>query len=179
MRVLTDEHWSALKEHLRLSGDPKDILVELAMHTGARVSEILGLTRSNFRGDKVHIKGTKGSMDRTVHINEDLMTKVKLLDLGPKDTIVSLCTKASNLNTQRRILHRHISEMTNWLLGETYSMHTLRHTILTLLYRKSGDIYLVKQWAGHRAISSTLQYMHHCQKEKADMMVSELMNEVI
>ena len=177
MRVLTDDHWAQLKEYLRLSEDPKDLFVELGLHTGARISELLRLNKSNFRGGKVHIKASKSSENRTVKLNEDLMTKIKLLDLTPKQELITLATKSKNRTSQRYIIHRHMSELTNWLLGESYSMHCLRHTILTLLYRRCGDVYLVQQWAGHKSIQSTLKYKHHCRKEEADMMIDQMMKE--
>lgn len=175
MRIIPDDQWTKLKEYLRRSEDPKDLIIEIAMHTGARVSEVLRLKRKNFRGDKVHIKASKNSENRSVAITEDLMLKVKLLDLQPWQELISLATKSKNRNSQRFIIHRHMSELTNWLLKEPYSMHCLRHTILTLLYRRCGDIYMVKQWAGHKSINSTLRYMHHCQKDKADMLIADLM----
>ena len=178
MRVLTDEHWHKLKEYLRLSEDPKDILVELALHTGARVSEVIRLKRENFRGDMVTIKSSKNSNDRRVQINEDLMLKVKLLDLTPKQTIFSLVSKSKGEKSMNYTMHRHVTTLTEWLLGEKYSMHALRHTILTMLYRRSGDVYLVMQWAGHKSINSTLKYMHYCQRENADMMIGDLLSEV-
>ncbi len=39
-----------------------------------------------------------------------------------------------------------------------FSPHSLRHTFATGLYRRTGDIFLVKQALHHRSIASTLIY---------------------
>lgn len=177
MRMLEHEHWVKLKEYLRLSSDPKDIIVELALHTGARVSELIRLTRSNFRGGKVYIKASKNSKDRAVTINEDLFLKIKLLDLKAEDRLVSLFTKTKNHGSIRRMIHRHVDFLTYWLTGEAYSMHCLRHTIFSMLYRQTGDIYLVKQWAGHKSLASTLEYVHVNQIERAEEILSKVLGD--
>jgi len=175
MRMLTDDHWDKLREYLRLSDDPKDIIVELALHTGARVSEIIRLKRKDFRGNKVFIKASKGSNDRALEINSDLRLKISLLDFTAEQTIIQLATKSKSPASKKRIIHRHIDFLTLWLLGESYSMHCLRHTIFSMLYRKTGDIHLVQQWAGHRSLASTLKYMHINQIEKADQIIKSIL----
>jgi integrase/recombinase XerC len=39
-----------------------------------------------------------------------------------------------------------------------FSIHSLRHTFATLLYRKTGDLYLVQRALGHRQITTTEVY---------------------
>ena len=175
MRMLTESHWLKLKEYLRLSEDPKDIIVELALHTGARVSEIIRLRRKDFRGNKVSITASKGSNNRVIDISPDLRLKISLLDFTSEQTIIELATKSKSPASKKRIIHRHIDFLTLWLLGESYSMHCLRHTIFSMLYKKTGDIHLVQQWAGHRSLASTLKYMHIDQIEKADKYIKQLM----
>jgi integrase len=38
--------------------------------------------------------------------------------------------------------------------------YTIRHTVATRLWEKSGDIYLVKTWLGHSSIKTTERYTH-------------------
>ncbi len=40
------------------------------------------------------------------------------------------------------------------------SVHALRHTFATLLYRTSGDLLLVSRALGHRDIRTTQRYVH-------------------
>ena len=39
-----------------------------------------------------------------------------------------------------------------------FSVHSLRHTFATRLYRKTGDLYLVQRALGHRQITTTEIY---------------------
>jgi integrase/recombinase XerC len=39
-----------------------------------------------------------------------------------------------------------------------FSIHSLRHTFATRLYRKTGDLYLVQKALGHRQITTTEIY---------------------
>lgn len=39
-----------------------------------------------------------------------------------------------------------------------FSIHSLRHTFATRLYRKTGDLYLVQRALGHRQITTTEIY---------------------
>jgi site-specific recombinase XerD len=39
-----------------------------------------------------------------------------------------------------------------------FSIHSLRHTFATRLYRKTGDLYLVQRALGHRQITTTEVY---------------------
>ena len=39
-----------------------------------------------------------------------------------------------------------------------FSVHSLRHTFATRLYRKTGDLYLVQKALGHRQITTTEIY---------------------
>ena len=40
----------------------------------------------------------------------------------------------------------------------TFGTHVLRHTRATDLYRKTGDLLVVKELLGHRSVASTLVY---------------------
>ena len=42
--------------------------------------------------------------------------------------------------------------------GITASVHSLRHTFATRLYRKTGDLHLVQRALGHRQITTTEIY---------------------
>ena len=49
-----------------------------------------------------------------------------------------------------------------WLRGAgirgRYSPHSLRHTFALGLYQRTGDVLVVKEALGHRAITSTMVY---------------------
>ena len=43
-------------------------------------------------------------------------------------------------------------------ISRPFSIHSLRHTFATRLYRKTGDLYLVQRALGHRQIATTEVY---------------------
>ena len=45
-------------------------------------------------------------------------------------------------------------------LPDGYTPHVMRHTCATMLWQKTGDLYLVKTWLGHADISTTQRYAH-------------------
>jgi len=45
-------------------------------------------------------------------------------------------------------------------IRQRMSVHSLRHTFATLLYRPTGDLPLVNRALGHRDIRSTQRYAH-------------------
>jgi integrase/recombinase XerC len=63
----------------------------------------------------------------------------------------------------RRLGARQIQlNFTLWLrvagITRPFSIHSLRHTFATRLYRKTGDLYLVQRALGHRQITTTEVY---------------------
>jgi len=65
----------------------------------------------------------------------------------------------------RRLSARHVERrLAEWLtkagVRRKASVHSLRHTFATDLYRRTGDVLLVKEALGHRSIASTLIYAH-------------------
>jgi len=63
----------------------------------------------------------------------------------------------------RRVTARHVQRRFVWWLGRAgvargASTHSLRHTFATQLYRRTGDVLLVKEALRHRSVASTLVY---------------------
>jgi site-specific recombinase XerD len=63
----------------------------------------------------------------------------------------------------RRLTSRQVARrLAGWLeaagITRRASPHTLRHSFATQLYRKTGDILLVREALRHRSIASTLVY---------------------
>jgi integrase len=61
--------------------------------------------------------------------------------------------------SRRRALCRRFHRLTQSLLGRRVNLHCLRHTSFSRLYAATKDLLLVKEWAGHKSIQSTLVYM--------------------
>jgi len=64
------------------------------------------------------------------------------------------CGRQIQLNFARWLEHAGITR--------PFSIHSLRHTFATRLYRKTGDLYLAQRALGHRQITTTEIYARVC-----------------
>lgn len=164
MKRLTDPEASTLYRHLSRSIDPRDIFIQLLFETGARVSETLTLTSQSLLGASLAIAPLKNSLPRQVTLSPNLTAKLKTLPPLWSDAFASGSTRDS----RRRALARHFAALTKAHLNREVNLHALRHTAFSRLYAKTKDLLLVKQWAGHRSVNSTLVYMQLDHQEEAD-----------
>lgn len=131
------------------AADPRDaLLLELALKTGARASELLLLRKNdvNQYDETVFIQGIKGSNDRELpiapHLFQFLQTYMKHLDgeqLFP-------------------IGYHRLRQIWDWYRPVPKKFHCLRHTFAIQLYRKTKDLRLVQVALGHRNITNTMIY---------------------
>ena len=139
-----------LKRILQLFGD-KDVrdmaLIELALNTGARASEVLSLKGSDLEPENqtVFIKGLKGSNDREIPIRSRLFLKLQSLSTSSDDLLF-------------KISYPRLVQI--WLNYRPCpkKFHSLRHTFALNLYKKTKDIRLVQVALGHRSIQNTMIY---------------------
>ena len=64
----------------------------------------------------------------------------------------------------QRLSHRHVQRrFTMWIekagITRSATIHSLRGTFASDLYRRTGDVFLVKEALRHRSISSTMAYV--------------------
>ena len=66
-----------------------------------------------------------------------------------------------------RTIRRYIKEayIKAGINNETYSVHTLRHTCATLLFKAGNDIKLIQEILGHSTVDVTKIYTHLYDKE--------------
>ena len=141
-------------EHIRLTRvletfECRDtLLIELALNTGARASELLSIKQSelNDKDQTVMIRGAKGSNDREIPLRPDLYERVRLY-----------CTNNPGQNVFD-IKYRRLDQIWQFYRPNNKKFHSLRHTFAINLYKKSRDLKLVQVALGHRAISSTMVY---------------------
>jgi len=138
-------------------------LIDLMAMTGIRLSAALGLDVEdlNLAGGDLTIR-TKGDRTERVYlprpVAEHLARFVGKRTTGPVFT-------ARGQRVSRRHVQRRFSE---WLkragISQTLSPHSLRHSMAMDLYRKTGDILLVKEALHHRSIASTIVYARASQE---------------
>lgn len=143
-------------------------LLELAYATGARVSELVGLTLQDvlYEDGLARIFG-KGSKERIVPVGRRALGAVALyareirprLDHGKGRGMLFLNARGTPLS---RVGAWTIIRRAAWLAGLTKRVtpHTLRHTFATHLLEGGADLRAVQEMLGHADLTTTQLYTH-------------------
>lgn len=155
-KYLIDSELSELKRVLSLfkKTDARNTcLIELALSTGARASELLNLRWVDLDSSEktVFIKGLKGSNDREIPIKNALFDRIKAL----KDPTQDLKTSVFKISYPRLV------QIWNDYKPVNKKFHSLRHTFALNLYKKTRDLRLVQVALGHRNIQNTIVYAEY------------------
>lgn len=136
------------------STDMKD-LIQVLLHTGARLSEILTLQTQdvNFDSGLIHIWINKGDRPRSVP-----MTKAVQEILTRR---ISASDVPFNISMDKvQIEWRYIRRQCKREHDKEFVIHALRHTCASRLVRAGIDLYVVKEILGHSTIKITERYAH-------------------
>lgn len=162
------QHWIGRRDHAWLM---------LALQTGARVSEITALKRSDLHlgtGPYVHIIG-KGRKERctplTKATRQVLQQWVKEIPEAPNQHLFpsSRGTRLSSDGVQYR-LKKYVTEASKRcasLANKRVSPHVLRHAAAMALLQSGVDVSVIALWLGHESIETTHIYL------EADMAMRE------
>ena len=153
--------WTGRRDHA---------LLILALQTGLRASEIIGLTvRDLVAGAGAHIRCTgKGRKERCTPLRRETLKvlEVWLLERGgnPDDPFFPTI-RGSRLSRDalERIVQRHILAATGKcpaLAGKRVSPHVLRHSTAMDLLHHGVDQSVIALWLGHESVETTQIYIH-------------------
>lgn len=146
-------------------------MITILLNCGVRLSELVGINISDidFENNKMNVIG-KGDKERTIYLNNACMKAInKYLEVRPKDGVKFNSRDALFLSEQKkRISKRTVqyivkNELRNAGIekANTYSVHKLRHTAATLMYKYGNvDIRALQELLGHESISTTEIYTH-------------------
>lgn len=129
--------------------DARNVLIlELALQTGARATELLNLKRSDLipNDETVFIHGIKGSNDREIPLPSRLFQRLQRFEAsltGPKLFDISYDRLYQVWGLYRPVPKK---------------FHSLRHTFAIELYKRTRDIRLLQVALGHRNIANTMIY---------------------
>lgn len=143
-------------------------ILTLFLNCGMRLSELVSINLT----DVIHNNGTlrilgKGNKERIVYLNQACVDSIAAyLAVRPKDGVIDRnALFLSNRNT--RISFRMVQETVKKYLakiglsGPGYSVHKLRHTAATLMYRYGNvDIRVLQDILGHANLGTTEIYTH-------------------
>ena len=140
------------------------MIIDLALQAGLRVGEISNLEIKDLFIEKghshVYIRQGKGNKSRLVTIGESLRNHLRRYLKERKSKSSYLFTsERSDMMTTSAIQKVVKKVMKLASLPSHYSVHSLRHTYATLLYRSSGNnLRLVQQQLGHSSVQTTTVY---------------------
>ena len=147
------------------AADRDYVMVQIFFKTGIRISELVGLNISNVNLDdkKITIKA-KGGKIETRFINTKLRIILKTY-LRKRQSIITDSSALFISNQKTRITVRHVDrrfgEWLQWAgISRKLTVHSMRHSFATELYRKTNNLMLVSKALGHSHISTTQIYTH-------------------
>jgi site-specific recombinase XerD len=135
-----------------------------------RLTELVGINIKDidFYDCKLNVIG-KGNKERTIYLNKACIDAINgYLSVRPKNNIKSDSENALFLSERReRISNRTVQYVVKQELLKAgldtnkYSVHKLRHTAATLMYKYGNvDIRALQELLGHESISTTEIYTH-------------------
>ena len=137
-------------------------ILTLFLNCGLRLSELVGIDRSDIRGDTLQVIG-KGNKERTIYLNKACLSALN----GYLDTRTDTEKALFLSERKQRISNRTVQSLVKKHIGKAgldtgkYSTHKLRHTAATLMYKHGHvDIRALQAILGHESISTTEIYTH-------------------
>ena len=119
-------------------------IITLFLNCGMRLSELVGINISdiNFKDEKLNVIG-KGNKERTIYLNKACINAINsYMKVRPRDAVKADSRDALFLSERReRISNRTVQYIVKQELKKAgldtnkYSVHKLRHTAATLMYK--------------------------------------------
>jgi len=153
--------WTGRRDHA---------LLLLAVQTGLRVTELIGLTCRNVHlgtGPHVACHG-KGRKDRITPLTTDTVAVLRdWIDEQGLDPLAPLFPTRRGMKLSRdaiehRVAHYSQQAVANCpsLEGKTVTAHVLRHTTAMRLLHAGVDTSVIALWLGHVSLDTTQIYLH-------------------
>ena len=150
------------------------LIIEMALGTGLRVSEL-----ANLKIDDIHIRkgqnslivnNGKGDKDRVVGFNNKLKVLIQeYLDYKSSNSPYLFPSERGEKMTRYGIGRVFKTMASKTCLDSKHSIHTLRHTYATNLYKASGyNLRMVQKQLGHSSITTTTVYSDVLNKDLED-----------
>ena len=144
-------------------------IILLALNTGLRRGELLGLTWGDvdMAGAQLVVRGTEAKSGRTRHIplNSDVLAALQAwrqADVAPDAWIF-----AGPKGEQMQSLKTAWGKIAKAAALDGFTFHDLRHSFASKLVQAGVDLNTVRELLGHADIKMTLRYAHLAPEHKA------------
>jgi site-specific recombinase XerD len=170
---LTDNEVDALlaaPDRTTWTGRRDHTLLCLAVQTGLRISELIGLTRNDVHlgtGPHVTCRG-KGRKHRITPLTSHTRAVLRawLAEQPDRPTDPLFATRTGHRLSRDAIEHRITTHATTaatrcpTLTSKNVTAHTMRHTAAMRLLHAGVDTTVIALWLGHEQIATTQIYLH-------------------
>jgi integrase len=151
------------------------LIISLALGTGLRLGEIVGLDVGDVYGPddvvKVRVRVrreiAKGGRAADVFLPNRLVAKLRRFWTWKKQRGESLepdaplfANQSGRRISKRRVQHTWAAWQRRAWFDRVYGFHALRHTAVTNVYRASRDLFLAQRFARHVSPLTTTVYTH-------------------
>lgn len=141
-------------------------ILTLFLNCGMRLSELVGINLRDYDGEKLRVFG-KGAKERIVYLNDACKTALdRYLQVRPHEGVKDKNAMFLSRNHSRlsgkmvQVIVKRALDSAG-LDSSRFSVHKLRHTAATLMYRHGNvDIRALQEVLGHAQLSTTQIYTH-------------------
>ncbi len=145
-------------------------ILTIFLNCGLRLAELVGLNLSDFNlTERTLLVTGKGNKQRMLYLNKACVDAIKAyLAVRPVDGLKGDDRNALFISRLKKRMGRQAVQLMVYsnlkkigLDGNHYSVHKLRHTAATLMYRYGDvDVLVIKDMLGHESLSTTEIYTH-------------------
>ena len=141
-------------------------ILTLFLNCGLRISELVGLNKTDVRGDQLRVLG-KGNKERMLYLNdacrralEDWLIERDALTLVDQNALFVTLQNRRRISTAavHKLVKKHLAAA--GLDSTQYSSHKLRHTAATLMLQNGVDVRTLQEVLGHDHLNTTQIYTH-------------------
>ena len=156
--IFTAEEVKKLKKELQTTGP--DLLLRLLLATGARSKELFFIEPHDYSKQMrvIHLRTAKGGNPRKVPLKPWAAVGMDRLVAETS----CLITNSDKPETFTRLLQVYWAKRRFAILGYdplNRTLHSFRHNVATLWYRRGVPLITIQQLLGHRSIESTMRYL--------------------
>lgn len=143
------------------------VIVIIALNTGMRKGEILGLRWEDidFNIDIIYLHCTKNGESREIPINKQVKMALLTINKHKKSSYIFNNKQSQPLGDIKKGFLTAMGK-SGILKNSKFRFHDLRHTFASHLVMSGVDLNTVRELLGHKSINMTLRYSHLSPRHK-------------